>query len=234
MKIKLFLLALSGIISVTASAQKESAESPVDNTPVTQYANAVIDMGNTYAQIYNSYTLMLATSDCYLKGLNENSDLKPITFNCNVQSEDQQREQQSAYDEALRSVQSSPEIDEIDADVEIANNLMKFIGDWCADLSNYFDNHQYKIDKQQKEYTIIRDSLVFYLNEASSSWENACLKASLAIYRSELVQKVTTTEDSQTIPMNEQEVISGDTSAITNDHDQDFSVIETSHTVISE
>lgn len=199
MKLKLHFIAVLAIISLNVSAQKKATKAVLDASKIIQLGNSVIDLGNSYSQTLNSYQNMLNGVYNNMERISRNPNLTPQAVRCNIIAV--QVSQQTAYSAALKAAPAFNEKIDIEKYVSEGEYNIKSIGKWCATLSSYVSNKEFKEDKDFVKYKEINDSLVSYIAKASISWRTASNLASDAGNNAELILLESSPIASFVIPM---------------------------------
>lgn len=199
MKLKLQFFALLAMLSLGVSAQKKMTKPELDASKIIQLGNSVIDLGNSYSQTLNNYQNTIKNAHNDIERVSKNPNMTPHTVNCNIISV--QPRQQTAYTDALKAAPVFDEKADIEKHVSEGENNIKAITKWCATLSSYVSNKEFKEDKDLVKYKEISDSLLLYIEKSSASWRAASSLASNAGNRAELVLLAGSPIASFVIPM---------------------------------
>lgn len=186
MKSKFIILASATIMALPAFSQKKTpTKAELEASRVIEFSNSVIKMGNSNNEIFITYQELLQAADNNAERLSKNPNLQPFYVNC--KGIPTRTEQVTAYKTAVKAVQSFPEKADIEKYVETGNNHMNSLSKWCASISAFFTDKQYKPDNDFSKYFIMRDSLIHYLDLSSKNWRSASAQASVAGNRAEMV-----------------------------------------------
>lgn len=185
MKLKLHLFAVLAIISLNVSAQKKMTKAELDASKIIGLGNSVIDLGNSYSQTLDNYRNMLSGVHSNMERISRNPNMAPMAVKCGILSV--QARQQTAYTAALKAAPVFEEKSDIEKYVLEGEENIKSIGKWCATLSSYVSNKEYKDDSDFAKYKEISDSLFSYIQKSSASWRTASGLASDAGNRAELI-----------------------------------------------
>lgn len=185
MKLKLHLIAVLAMISLNVSAQKKATKAELDASKIIQLGNSVIDLGNSYSQALNNYQNTLSGVYNNIERIRKNPNMTPHAVRCDIIAV--QARQQTAYSTALKAAPAFDEKLSIEKHVLEGENNIKNIGRWCAILSSYVSNKEFKEDNDLIKYKEINDSLVSYIEKSSTSWRIAANLASDAGNRAELI-----------------------------------------------
>lgn len=185
MKLKLQVFAILAIISLNVFSQKKMTRAELDASKIIQFGNSVIDLGNSYSQTLNNYQNMLSGVHNNMERISKNPNITPQAVKCGIITV--QVRQQTAYSAALKAAPAFDEKADIEKYVSEGENDIKNISKWCAVLSSYISNKEFKDDTDFVKYKEINDSLISNLRKASISWRTASGLASDAGDRAELI-----------------------------------------------
>lgn len=199
MKLKPLLITIFSILSISVFSQKKMTKAELDASKIIQMGNSVIDLGNLYSQTLESYQNMLSGVHTNLQRVSKNPNLTPYAVRCENFST--QSRQQIAYATALKAAPLFEEKNDVEKYVSEGQTSIQEISKWCATLSAYVSNKEYKTDADFAKYNEIRNNLDSAIEQASASWSKASELASAAGNKAELILLESSPIASFVIPM---------------------------------
>lgn len=178
------LLTLS-LFSFSANAQQKNSPAKVNASKIIRMSNSVIILNNENMDVIDSYKQIVVTADNNVKRLKNNDKAQVHFVNYKIYTPNQRSN--AEYAEASKI---APAFDEKTALIETmteANSNMTNMVKWSKALSDYFSNKEYLTDTSFENYPTLKDSTLFYVDKAYSSWRTASQLAATAGDKAELL-----------------------------------------------
>lgn len=178
----------------TAAAKQQGTSAARGNNAITEqqayaiikYANAVIDLHNSYIKALESHQSTLTISaDGNIAKLKRSIETRPYAIMCdrNVLSPQSDKANRTI----LKTIPAIPEKQSLQTLSTQALMWYDKTNTHCTEISSYFSKDDYKNDNAFAQYGIIKDSMLLSIKQSASYWREFAQLAANAGDRAELV-----------------------------------------------